>query len=211
MAIEPLQEATGFWGAHGGAIETLAVHGVAILAYALLVNVFYQVISRRVMFGGRRVGGRLRVQGPLHGFLFLLSFPLVSFAYFLLLSMALLFMGGDGQTPALTITLAMAVVLAVRVAAYINEATSHDVAKMLPLGLLGVMLVRADTADLAASFGRLTGLADEAMLIAIYFGVVVVVEYILRASWLIADLFRRHAREAEVPPPPGQMPKRRVP
>lgn len=189
MAVEPLQEAGSFWDAHGSAIETLAIHSVAILAYALVVNLFYQVISRRVMFGGRKVGGKMRVQGPLRGFATLLLFPLVSFAFFLLLSLALLFMGTD-QAPALTITLAMAVVLAVRVAAYISEATSHDVAKMLPLGLLGVMLVRADVADAAASFRSMAGLVDEPLLIGLYFGVVVVVEYVLRIVWLAADRIR---------------------
>lgn len=207
MAVEPLQEAGSFWDAQGPAIETLALHGAAILVYALVVNTFYQIISRRVMFGGRRVGGVVRLQGPLHGFLRLLAFPLVSFAFFLVLSMALLFMG-DGQSPALTITLSMAVVLAVRVAAYVNESTSHDVAKMLPLGLLGVLLVRADAADFARSIRQLEGLVDEAALVGLYFGVVVVVEVVLRSIWLFVDLLRRHQEETHVPEPPGRMPRR---
>lgn len=186
---EPLEQTVSFWERNGPAAESLGVYALGILAYALVVNAFYQIISRRVMFGGTKVRGKQRLQGPMFGFGQLFLFPLVSFAFFLLLSTALLFLGGE-QSPTLSFTTAMAVVLAVRAAAYINEATSHDVAKMLPLGLLGVILIRADLVDLVASLQRLSALYEEIALVGLYLGVVIVCEYLFRIVWMISRAIR---------------------
>ncbi len=196
--------AQNFWQQNGGAIETLATYGAGILVYALAVNFFYQIISKRVMFGAREKDGQVSVGGPLHGFLYLIFFPLFSFGFFLLLSVSLIFLGGSDQDLAVTFTLAMAVVLAVRVSAYFSEATSHDVAKMLPLGLLGVILVRAEFADFQASVARLATIADFADLVALYFGIVVIVEYLLRTIYLVLKIIRNDKK----PPTPQSAPPR---
>ncbi len=191
-----------FWANHGDAIETLTIFGGGILVYALLVNFFYQIISKRVMFGGTSVDGEVRVGGPLHGFLYLIMFPAFSFAFFLLLSVALIFLGPNDQDSRLIFTLAMAVVLAVRVAAYLSEATSHDVAKMLPLGLLGVVLVTAELGNFRDSVQRLGEMWDHIGLVALYFGIVVVTEYMLRSVWLIAHVAKRSKTPPKPPRPP---------
>ncbi len=188
-----------FWDQNGAAIETLAVYATGILLYAVVVNFFYQIISRRVMFGEAKGDGAPRVKGPLHGFLYLILFPLFSFGFFLVLSVSLIFLGGEEQTLSLTFTLAMAVVLAVRVSAYFSEATSHDVAKMLPLGLLGVILVRAEVADFADSVRRLGTITDHADLVMLYFAIVVVVEYLLRTIYLTVKVVRNDGKPPEPP------------
>ncbi len=202
------QAATGaaqsFWQQNGGAIETLGVYAAGILLYALAVNFFYQIISKRVMFGAKETDGQVHVGGPLHGFIYLIFFPLFSFGFFLLLSVALIFLGGDDQTLSLTFTLAMAVVLAVRISAYFSESTSHDVAKMLPLGLLGVILVQAETADIRGSIARLGTIVDFADLVALYFGIVVIVEYLLRTLYLLIKIVRNDRK-------PPASPKGRTP
>ncbi len=189
--------AHSFWDENGDAITTLAVYAAGILGYALVVNVFYQIISRRIMFGAVRRHGEMRVKGPMGGFAYLLVFPFISFAFFLLLSLSLLFLGGENQDPAVTFTLAMAVVLAVRVAAYFSEPTSHDVAKMLPLGLLGVILVRAEFINVLDSIERMTSIVEHVGLVAVYFGVVVVVEYVLRIIWMMFHPDHRGPRRAK--------------
>ncbi len=188
-----------FWEQNGDAIETLGVYGGGIMVYALIVNFFYQIISKRVMFAAGKGADAAHVGGPLHGFLYLILFPLFSFAFFLLLSAALIFLGGNEQTLSLTFTLAMAVVLAVRVTSYFSEPTSHDVAKMLPLGLLGVMLVRAEVADLQESLARLARVTDYADLVALYFGIVVVVEYLLRTIHLLVKVVRNDRKPPPMP------------
>lgn len=184
LQVDAAGSVAGFWTRNGDAIESLGIYAGGILGYALIVNTFYQIISKRVMFAGKSVDGELRVGGPGRGFLYLMMFPLVSFAFFLLLSLSLLFLGGENQTPAQVITLSFAVVAAVRIAAYFSEATSHDVAKMLPLGLLGVILVQAQFQSLTESVAQLRSFFDHADLVALYFGVVVVLEYLLRGVYL---------------------------
>lgn len=202
QAGEAGNAASSFWDRNGDAIETLFVFAAGILFYGLVVNFFYQLISKRIMFGGTDTAAGRRVGGPLGGFVYLLMFPLVSFVFFLLLSMALLFLGGEEQNAQLTLTLGMAVVLAVRVAAYFSESTSHDVAKMLPLGLLGVMLVRAEILQLGEAVRQLGDIFDEADLVLLYFGIVVVVEYILRSVWLLLRV-----RRTQGPKKPGRPPR----
>jgi len=188
----------GFWTRNGDAIESLGIYAGGILAYALIVNTFYQVISKRVMFAGKTVDGEVRVGGPGRGFLYLMLFPLVSFLFFLLLSLSLLFLGGENQTTDQVITLSFAVVAAVRIAAYFSEPTSHDVAKMLPLGLLGVILVQAEFQSLRESVAQLRAFFDHVDLVALYFGVVVVLEYALRSFYLAVG----HRPRKRTPPEP---------
>ncbi len=196
-----------FWERNGEAIESLGIIAGGILVYGLIVNLFYQIISKRVMFAAKTYDGRDHVGGPGRGFVYLMMFPLVSFAYFLVLSFALLFLGGEHQSPQQVITLSFAVVAAVRTAAYFSEATSHDVAKMLPLGLLGVILVQAEFQSARESVGQLKNFFDHSDLVILYFAIVVVLEYALRSCYMIADL-SNHTKTPSAPPqraaPPGK-------
>ncbi len=176
--------AAAFWDRNGEAIEGFSVYTTGILVYALIVNLFYQHISKRVMFAGRTVRGRTQVPGPGRGWIYLMLFPIVSFAFFLLLSLSLLFLGSRNQTPAQVVTFSFSLVAAIRIAAYFSEATSHDVAKMLPLGLLGVVIVQAEFSSLAESSRRLRDLVDYADLVAFFFLIVVALEYGLRAFYI---------------------------
>ncbi len=191
LAQDAVGGAEAFWAAYGNAITTLGKFSIGILVYALIVNAFYQIISHRVMFAGKTVEGHVVLKGPGHGFVYLMMFPLVSFLFFILLSMSLLYLGSDDQSAVQVFTLAMAIVLAVRIAAYFSEATSHDVAKMLPLGLLGVALVRADfTQTFAQSVRDMLEIVDHLSVIVVYFGIVVVTEYLLRGIYIIVGKAR---------------------
>lgn len=188
--MEPIST---FWEENGSAIESMAIYAAGILVYALVVYLFYQTMSRRLMFAHHDADGNPKLGGRWAGLIYLLLFPLVSFAYFMLLTLSLLFLGGEEQNELLTITLAAAIVLAVRVAAYFNQPTSHDLAKTLPLGLLAVILVRADLFEnLVDSANRLTLLLDYAALVAAFFILVVVVEFTLRVLWHVVGAIRPH-------------------
>ena len=189
-----------FWQENGPAIQSLVVYAVGILVYVLVVYAFYQTMSRRLMFAHRQADGTPKLGGRWAGLLYLFLFPLVSFAYFLLLTLSLLFLGGEDQNELLTITLAAAIVLAVRVAAYFNQPTSHDLAKTLPLGLLAVILVRADLfQSLVDSTNRLAVLQHQAALVAAFFVMIVLVEFVLRALWHLYRGIRPHRQpEAQV-------------
>lgn len=195
MAVGPLTGALAqasvqdFWAENGDAVEKLLVFAGGILLYALVVNFFYQIISKRVMLGAKEQNGRTSVGGPGRGFVYLMAFPLLSFAFFLVLSMALSFLSKDAD-PVQVLTLAMAIVAAVRMAAYFSESASHDLAKMLPLGLLGVFLVQFNPVDLMDAADTVTGIFDHSGLLLLYLGIVVVLEYVLRTVYLIVRALR---------------------
>ncbi len=168
-----------FISAFGDEILTLLVLMAGILIYTLIVNEFYQRLSKRVMFAKEDEQGRVR--SSFWGWLrYIFLFPVVSFAFFLLLSLALLFLSDEGQAPLEVYMLSMAILAAVRVAAYFSEAASHDLAKLLPLGLLGVFLVRFEYAGLAATAKRLLDAVENLDLLIAFFVVVLALEYSLR-------------------------------
>jgi hypothetical protein len=182
-----------------GALEVLALYAAGILAYGLVVNFFYQILSHRAMWARRE--GEQVVHTPARTLAYLVLFPLVSFAFFLILAESLLFMSAPGRDPMLTFTLSMAIVLAVRVAACFNEPTSHDLAKLLPLGVLGVFLVTGAVSDLETSLQQMLVIRDYWNIIAAFFGVVVATEFLLRGYRAI--ILSMRAKRGKPPQPPN--------
>jgi hypothetical protein len=174
-------------------VEVLLVYAVGILVYSLLVAGFYRVLSRRIMFYSQQRGGRI-VQRTV---LYALTFPFVSFGFFLLLSEALLFMSSPAREPLHVFTVAMAIVLAVRACAYINETTSEDLAKVLPLGLLGVFLITGEVQSLSASLAKMVEIVDHLETIGAFFAIVVGVEALLRILRAIGTSIKPAKRPAE--------------
>lgn len=155
--------------------QILLVYAGGILVYALMVAALYKVLSRRIMFYSQAVGGRIVPRTALY----LATFPLISFGFFLILAESLLFMA-PRKDPLEVFTIAMAIVLAVRVCAYVSEHASEDLAKTLPLGLLGVFLVTDEVTSLGDSLQKMLRIQDHFETIALFFGIVVAVEFTLR-------------------------------
>lgn len=167
-----------------GELAPLLVYGVGIALYTLAVAVLYVPMSTRMMFA-RRLGER-RVATPGRRLAYVVFFPFVSFLFFLVVAAAMLFMSSftEGALSARQImTLAMAIVLAIRVCAYFSEHAAADLARVMPLGLLGVILVNNGFADFGQSLRNLARFADEPALLGAYFLIVVAVEFVLRVVY----------------------------
>ena len=184
-----VQSPDSFWDQNQESVEAFLVYAAGILVYALVVNAFYQLMSKRVMFASGR--GSALVHGTLNGLGYYVLLPLVSFAFFITLCLSLLFLGGPEQPAVHVITLSFALVAAVRIAAYFSEPTSHDVAKMLPLGVLGAVVAQSQFSTLAQSASRMADLFDHPSLIGFYFLVVVLLEFLLRSIYLLGAYERR--------------------
>ncbi len=215
----------------------------AILVYGLIVNAFYQIISKRRMFASRRdisaekdiheamarakdsaaEAAELKFEADATGdkeikeavaaakeevreaveiaaedisrqassskrwlreVRSLVIFPLVGALFFVMLSANLVFIGA-GRPPVEVFSLSMAILLAVRLAAYINEATSHDLAKLLPLALLGFFLVEGSFAGIKEGNAALLALKDEWKLILGFILFATIVEATLRITYLL--------------------------
>ena len=186
---------------YGDDLAELAVYGVGIALFTLAVAFLYVPMGTRMMFA-RRFGEK-RIATPGRRFMFVLLFPLVSFLFFLVIAASMLFMAeaaDEGLGVREVMTIAMAVVLAIRICAYFSEHAASDLAKVMPLSMLAVVLVTNGFADLQDSLGNLSGLAEEAPLLGLFFVVVVVVEFTLR---ILYEVLGRpgHGRDPRDPVP----------
>lgn len=173
------------WTGYTDDLGALAVYGLAIAAYTLVVALLYVPLGTRMMFA-RRLGER-RIATPARRFAYVLAFPFISFAFFLVVAGSMFFMGGftgdSDLQPRDVMTIAMGVVLAIRVCAYFSETAAADLAKVMPLSMLAVVLVTNGVSDLEASLANLGAFGDEPRLLGLFFLVVVVVEFLLRALY----------------------------
>lgn len=159
-------------------LQTLVIYGVGIAAYTALVFAFYQNISRRDPVP------RVRAKGwwgrTVHGAEVALTFPILSFGYFALLSLSLFLMAKPTTATAQILLLSMAAVLGVRVTAHVSLPMSNDLAKLLPLSLLAVVLVDPGYLSFASTFARIGEAAMMAPVLAQYFVLFILAEALLR-------------------------------
>ena len=119
---------------------------MGITVYGVFVLHFYRFLARRDILGLSRHGEARRpllrkaVTVVFHVLRVLLLFPLFVFFWFLVMS-GLLFLMGKNQSIDNMMLAVMGVVAAIRISAYYTTALSTDIAKVLPLGLLSIILI----------------------------------------------------------------------
>jgi hypothetical protein len=182
-------------------LAEMGVYAVAIALYTLAVIALYKPLSTRMMFAYRFGARRVATAG--RRFLYVLLFPFLSFAFFLLVAGSMFFMSdfsSGNLTPRETMTIAMAIVLAIRICAYFSENAAEDLARVMPLGLLGVILVTNQFADLRDSLENLRAFGDDVTLLWMFFLVVVAVEFLLRIAYEVLGR-PGHGRDPRDPVP----------
>jgi arginine exporter protein ArgO len=175
-----------FWAEYGESLLRLGLYGGGIVAYTLLVTWLYVPMGQRLMFARRF--GEERVATPGRRWTYVLLFPFVSFGFFLVVAGAMVFLSSfsSGTAPLGVVdvlTIAMATVLAIRVCSYFHERGAEELAKVMPLGLLGVVLVTNQIGTLGEALENMRLFLDHLPLVGIYFVVVVAVEFLLRAVY----------------------------
>jgi hypothetical protein len=132
--------------------EPLALRAVVIVVYLIFIFEFYRFVARRDIFRLRFrhyargvVGKSLESVGNVVRLLlyvveYLIVYPLLTIVWyvFYLLLVVLLAPGVDIHILLVT---AMAIVTSIRVTAYYSQNLSQDLAKMLPLGILGALIL----------------------------------------------------------------------
>jgi hypothetical protein len=176
------------WRGYEGPLQTLLIYGAGIALYTMIVFTFYQNVSKRDPFTIQRKKGFAGAVA--HFFKTGFVFPLLSFLYFCVLA-SVLFVLAKSQDALQVMLLAMAVVVGVRVTTYVNEAAGNDLSKILPLGLLGVLLVDPSYASLEATWQRVTQVPAHFPVLWRFFALFIVLEgamrigrvAILKAAW----------------------------
>lgn len=174
------------------AFEKLGFYSAGIALFTLVVAMLYTPMSHKIMFGRLQRDGETRVATPGRRFAYFLLFPLVSFAFFLVMVASLQFLSSVASASGPSafslgtedvLTISMAVVLAIRLTAYVNENAAEELGKILPLGLLGVFLVLNPDATFSEAMKRGSDLLNYLNLGAVFFLVIVLVEFTLRGFY----------------------------
>lgn len=170
------------------------VIGMAI--YAIFIFNFYRFMGRKDIFQlnvekfEQSKYRSLRILLHLVFYIgkYLIMFPIVAFAWFIILTILLTFLAKNRSVDSILLV-AMAVLSAIRVTAYYNEDLSKDLAKMLPFALLGVFLIDFSYFSIPASLDALQQTSAQFNSIVYYLGFVIGLEFILRISSPILDAF----------------------
>jgi hypothetical protein len=178
--------------------EPLALEAAVIAVYLVFIFEFYRFVARRDIFHLRFrryargvIGRSIKSVGNLVRLLlyvveYLVVYPVLTIVWyvFYLLLMVLLAPGTETQLLLLT---AMAVVTAIRITAYYSQTLSQDLAKMLPLAILGGLILDGTPAlPSEIPVDVVLAVAEQWRTIVYYLLFLVVLEFVLRLGRVLA-------------------------
>lgn len=123
-----------------GTVNDLLLLSVLIAVGFLFAVAFYESLStrdvliRRTMRIAHRVSSRRWVVGAVYVATVGIGIPILVLAWTVILEIALVFVGSVDRLGSVAV-IAVAVVAAARILAYVREKTSHELAKAIPLAL----------------------------------------------------------------------------
>jgi hypothetical protein len=169
------------------------VLGMAI--YAVFIFNFYRFMGRKNIFElnldkyqqSRFQFLRVMLHLIFYVIKYLVVFPFVAFAWFVILTVLLVFLAKD-QPIERILLVSIAVLSAIRITSYYNEDLSRDLAKMLPFALLGVFIIDLSYFSLAGSIGALQQALTQWESIAYYLIFVMGLELVLRITSPVLNL-----------------------
>ncbi len=189
-------------GVLGADITNFFIMALGIAVYGIILGTFYKTFSREKFF----VLEHTKDEGPVDEIIHLLAlilkytlaFPVITFVWFMFLTLFLVFLGS--QSAADVMYIAIAVVAATRITAYWDEGISEDLAKMLPLGLLAFFIGNPSILDATVfeqKFFEITQVLPMGMQ---YFVYIILLEWILRICVGVRDFVIQHKKRI-VPAP----------
>ena len=169
-----------------GNVFRLLIYTVAMVLYAILVWNFYRKLAKKDIFDldfkrhhSFKVGFLKKIADFFEFiFKYIVIFPFVTFIFFAMLSILLLFLS-KSQTVQQVLLTSMSIVAASRVSSYYSEDLAKDLAKMIPFALLGVFLVDPSFFSLDQVLANLKILPTLWVLILQYIIFTVIMEFIL--------------------------------
>ena len=175
---------------------TLFIIGMVI--YSFFIFKFYRFVAKRDIFylnlAAYSNSKWETLEDIIASLLYILEhliiFPLFSFFWFLILSLFLIFLSRDLPVTTL-LTSAMAVVATIRISSYYNEELAVDIAKTLPLTLLGIFLINGlSTFSLDKAIEAIIILPQIWKTILYYLLYIVLIELTLRILLFTYNIFK---------------------
>jgi hypothetical protein len=214
-------------GIYGNLVGTLGqdltnffITALGIAVYGIIIGTFYKNFSKEKFFELKRKKGEGLIDEGLHLLAFIakytFAFPLITFVWFMFLTLFLVFLGTQGAAEVMYI--AIAVVAATRITAYWDEEISEDLAKLLPIALLGYFLGNPSVLDAAVFEHKFFEITQVLPLSIPYFTYIIALEWSLRALVGIKDFVGEYKEKLipaavlsriagiEIPKPPKKEP-----
>lgn len=187
-------------------VVPLALFLLGVVFYSVFIFKMYRFIASRDIFeeGGKydNFKEKLKAEKDKGGIIntilniigYLLLFPFIVFLFFIFFFLLLIFLSKNPNINTVML-IAMAIVGAIRVTSYYSEDLSKDLAKLLPLALLGVYIVDISHFSYLDSLGFLLGalFSVELWILLIYYLVfIIALEFVLRILYFFySHLFKK--------------------
>ena len=170
---------------------------VGVVLYSLFIFKFYKFIGTRDIFpvdlerfSGQRFAFVKKLATSFGSLIFyLIISPLLIFFWFVVFVGFLVFLS-KGQSIEIILLMAMTLVASIRIMSYINEEMAYDVAKMIPLAILGLFIIDAGFFNLEASLATLQTIPDYLTIIVYYLGFTILLEFVLRLLTTLVKLVK---------------------
>ncbi|MEM4260023.1 MAG: hypothetical protein QXG00_02200 [Candidatus Woesearchaeota archaeon] len=178
-------------------LKPLMLFIAGIVIYAVFIYKFYHFIARKDILGlnlhDRGESGRIWLKKIIQKLFYFLEniiiIPLLVLFWFLILALLLLFLSKNHNIQTILL-ISMALVGAVRITAFINEDLSMELAKLMPLVLLGVFLADISFFSVVESINKAEQVVTVLQSVIYYYIFIVVLEFILR---IISIIFKRES------------------
>ena len=178
-----------------GPIIKLLLITALIVIYALFIYLFYKFLAKKNLIELNLSQYNKYSSGFLLKFFALIFFiieyiiilPIVTFFWFTVLSL-FLFLLAESLTLEVVILISAALVASVRVTPYFSESLSQDLAKMLPLTLLGFALTKTEFFDISTQLSRIGEIPTLFTTILYYLSFIIIIEIIMRFFDIIRSL-----------------------
>ena len=168
-------------------LRPVSVYIGGMAVYAIFVFTFYRFVAARDMFAldlSRYEQSRYKwLRSVLHVVMYVLKyillFPFFAFFWFAVITAILAFLAKD-QSFSQVLLMGLATVGTIRVAAYVKEDLSRDLAKMLPFAVLGIFLVNTSFFQIEDSLALLDETMNYTENILYYLVYLIALEFALR-------------------------------
>ena len=193
-------------------LRPVSVYIAGMAVYAIFVFTFYRFVAARDMFAldlSRYEQSRYKwLRSVLHVVMYvakyILLFPFFAFFWFAVITAILAFLAKD-QSFSQVLLMGLATVGTIRVAAYVNQDLSRDLAKMLPFAVLGIFLVNTSFFQIDDSLALLDETLDHTENILYYLVYLIALEFALRMLMgIVVFLIALGKRVLLIEPPPAK-------
>jgi len=182
-----LSDISNFLSGDAGVILTLLFFTAVIIIYSIFVFYFYRFLARKniieLNLHQYNTHSKPFFAKMIAAFLYFLEYlillPIVTFFWFVVLSVILLVLA-EGITLETTLFISAALVAAVRATSYVSEDLAKDLAKMIPFTLLAIAITKPGFFDVTSLFSRILEISTLFSNILSYLGFIIVFELIMR-------------------------------